>query len=93
MFHCGLVYCGKPSCFISRGEYSSNQRIFLAIVEKHFNLSHEITVQMDTQLCSMKTYDVYQNNKSATDLEKFPLVDLRLVRKSNAKINEKQKIW
>ena len=41
----------------------------------------------------MKTYDVYQNNKSATDLEKFPLVDLRLVRKSNAKINEKQKIW
>ena len=46
---------------------------------------------MDNELCSMKTCDVCQNNKFATNLENGPLIDLRLLRKSNAKINEKQK--
>ena len=45
MFHCSLVHFGTPSWFISRGEYSSNTRAFFTIVEKYFNLNHDITVQ------------------------------------------------
>ena len=51
MFHCGLVYCRTPSWFISRGDYSSNTRAFFTIVEKTFNLNHEITVQKSALCC------------------------------------------
>ena len=57
---------------------------------KNFNLEHGITVQIDNELCSMNTCDVCQNNKFSADLENDPLIDLKLVRKLNTKINEKQ---
>ena len=39
----------------------------------------------------METYDVSKSNKYGTIKENGYLVDLRLVRKSNAKINETKK--
>ena len=46
---------------------------------------------MNNELCSMKTWYMCQNNEFATYLENGLLIDLGLVRKSNAKINEKYK--
>ena len=63
MFHCGLVHGGTASWFISRGEYSSNTRAFFIIIENNFNLTNEITVQTDDQLCSFEAFDVCNNNK------------------------------
>ena len=87
IFHYGLVHCGTPSWFISRGEYPSNTRDFFTIVEKGFNLSIEIIVQMGNDFCSMEKCDVYKNNKYGNMECKDPLIDIRLVKKSNAKIN------
>ena len=58
MFHRGI-----SSWFISRDKYSSNTRAFFIIVEKYFNLRNEITVQMENELCSMKTGVSRKNNK------------------------------
>ena len=91
IFNCGLVHCETPAWFISRGEYSSNTRVFFTMVETYFNLRNEITVQIDNELCSMKTCDVCKNNKYGTIKENSPLIDLRLVRKYNVKINENKK--
>ena len=53
MFKCDLVHCGTPSWFISRGEHSKNTRALFTIVERDFNLTHEITIQKETQLCTI----------------------------------------
>ena len=52
---------------------------------------NEITVQTGNKRCSMETCDVCKNNKYGYIEGNGPLIDLRLVRKSNAQINEKQK--
>ena len=45
---------------------------------------NEITVQMGNKLCSMETCDVCKNNKYGYIEGNGSLIDLRLVRKSNA---------
>ena len=46
---------------------------------------------MGNELCSMETSDACKNNKYETIEESGPSIDLRLVRKSNAKINKNPK--
>ena len=69
----------------------SNTRDFFTIVETYFNLRNEITVQMENQLCSMETCNICTNNKYGTIKDNGQLIDLRILRKSNAKINENKK--
>ena len=91
IFHCGLVHCETPSCFISRCEYSFNTRAFSTIVKKYFKLRNETTVQIGNDLCSIETWDVCKHNKHGNMEGNGPLIYLRLVKKSNANINQKQK--
>ena len=46
---------------------------------------------MENQICSMEICDVCTNNKYGTIKDNNPLIVLRLVRKSNVKIDENQK--
>ena len=91
MFHCGLVYCGTPSWDINNGEYSSNTRLFFTIVKKYYNVEHEYTHQMDSFLCKLDQYEVYKENKYSTIEKHGPMIDLRTLKRSSAKINENQR--
>ena len=91
MFNCGLVHCGTPSWFISRGEYSKNTRALFTIIEWDFNLTHEITFQKKNQLCTIDKCDLCINDKFATNEDNGPVIDLRNLKNCNAKINEKNK--
>ena len=91
MFHCGLVHCGTPSCYISNGEYSSNTILFVTIVEKDYNVEHEYTHQMDTYLCNLHQCEVCKENKYSTNEKHGSLIDLRKIKRSSTKINENQK--
>ena len=42
---------------------------------------------MENDFCSMEKCDFYKNNKYGNMECKDPLIDIRLVKKSNAKIN------
>ena len=90
MFHCGLVHCGTPSWFICKGDYSPNTRLFFTIVEKEYNLEHEYTHQMETHLCNIDKCDVCKNNVYSTNEEHGPLIDLRKLKRSSAKINKNE---
>ena len=66
-----------------------NTRVFFTIVEKYLFLNDEITVQKKKNwLCDSETCQLCINNKYATNEENGPLIDLRKIKKSYAKINE-----
>ena len=79
-FHCGLAHSGTPSWFVNKGDYSPNAITFFMIVANDFNLTNEITFQMDNQLCSLGTYDVRNNNKISAVEQNGLLIDLRKLR-------------
>ena len=60
------------------------------IVEKDFNLEYETTHHMEQHLCLKKIHDVCKENKYSSKEKNGPLIDLRELKRSNAKINEKQ---
>ena len=91
MFHCGLVHCGTPSWYISNGEYFSNTILFFSIVEKDYNDEHVYTHQMDSFLCKLDQCEVCKETQFSTIEKHGPLINLRTLKRSNAKINENQK--
>ena len=92
LFHCGLVHCGTLSWYISNGEYSSNTISFFSIIEKEYHVEHEYTHHMDSFLCKLDQYEVCKEKIYSNNEKYCPLIDLRKIKRSSAKINENQKI-
>ena len=91
MFNCGLVHCGTPSWYVSNGKYSSNTILFFTIVEKDYNVEHEYTYQMDSFLCKLDQWEVCKENKYSANEKHGPLIDLRTLNRSSAKVNKNHK--
>ena len=64
---------------------------FFTIIEKDYSVEHEYTHQMDTFLCKLDQCEVCKEKKYSSDEKHGPLIDLRKLKRSSAKINENQK--
>ena len=58
---------------------------------KKIKLDNEIIVQLEDKVCSIETCNVCSNNEYTIVEDNDRLIDLRLVKKSNTKINENKK--